>query len=191
MIIEILLILLAVLIFISFVTAGFAISKYNLFVSLKEDINTQWSNIKTEYQRRVDLFYNLIQTVKSFKKHERTTLKEVVEARSAGFSGSSKKADSKTMKSLDGMFSKLLAIFERYPDLKSNEQHNKLMDEIRITEDRVNVSRTDYNNVVRSYNVNIRTFPSRIIAKMFSFKIEQFFKSQTADIETAPKIELD
>ena len=99
--------------FLCLVSLGWSISTYNTFIALKQDISTQWSNITTEYQRRIDLYYNLVQSVKSFKKHERETLKEIVTARSAGFSGI-KKQDMKKMKGLDGMFSKLLAIFEQY-----------------------------------------------------------------------------
>ncbi len=189
MITEILILAIGFLVFFSLVLTGWSITTYNHFVALRQDIKTQFSNIKTEYQRRVDMFYNLIQTVKSFKKHEKSTLKEVVQARSQGFTGNVKQDISK-MKNLDGMFSKLLAIFEQYPNLKSNEQHNKLMDEIRITEDRINVARTDYNSVVRSYNVKVKTFASNLIAGMFKFVVEEYFKNKEGTDE-APKIDLD
>ena len=185
----ILAIVLSVILFLILVTVGGSIGCYNGFVTLRQDIKTQFSNIVTEYQRRTDLFYNLVVSVKSFKKHEKSTLKEVIEARSMSF-GNSKKQDLKNMKNLDGMFSKLLAVFERYPELKANEQHNKLMDEVRITEDRVNVSRTDYNSVVNSYNVKVKRFPSNIIAGMFDFEIDEYFKGEEG-IETSPQIKLD
>lgn len=175
--------------FIIWITIGGVVSSYNGFVTLRQDIKTQFSNIVTEYQRRTDLFYNLVQSVKSFKKHEKSTLKEVIEARSLSF-GNSKKQDLKNMKNLDGLFSKLLAVFERYPELKSNEQHNKLMDEVRITEDRINVARTDYNSIVNTYNVKVKRFPSNIIAGMFNFDLEKYFKGQEG-VENSPKIELD
>lgn len=185
----ILAIILAVILFLVLITVGGGINSYNGFVTLRQDIKTQFSNIVTEYQRRTDLFYNLVESVKSFKKHERTTLKEVVEARSLSF-GNSKKEDMKNLKKLDGIFSRLLAVFEQYPNLKSDEQHNKLMDELRVTEDRINVSRTDYNSVVNSYNVKVKRFPSNIVAGMFNFELEEYFKGEEG-IENAPKIKLD
>ena len=80
--IEILVVIFGTLIFLCLVSLGWSISTYNTFIALKQDISTQWSNITTEYQRRIDLYYNLVQSVKSFKKHERETLKEIVTARS-------------------------------------------------------------------------------------------------------------
>ncbi len=186
---EFLIISLAVLVFVFLMMLGWSISSYNGFISLRQDIKTQFSNIKTEYQRRIDLIVNLVSTVKSFKKHEKETLLGVVKARSQGFTGNVK-TDMKKMKGLDGLFSKLLAISERYPELKAGEQHNKLMDELRVTEDRINIARTDYNGVIRSYNIMIKSFPTNIIAGMFSFKIDEYFKGQDG-IEKAPIIELN
>ena len=101
-------------------------------------------------------------------------MKEVVEARAKGITGTIP-AQIKKMGQLDGLFSKLLALVEAYPNLKSNEQHNKLMEEVRITEDRVNVARTGYNDEVREYNIIIQSFPSSIIANMFRFRKNDFF----------------
>jgi len=164
----------AVIGFLIMITLGYVIGTYNSLVSNREDIRTQFSNIKTEYQRRADLFYNLVQATKSYKIFEKSTLKEVVEARAKGITGTIP-AQIKKMGQLDGLFSKLLALVEAYPNLKSNEQHNKLMDEVRITEDRVNVARTGYNDEVREYNIIIQSFPSSIIANMFRFRKNDFF----------------
>lgn len=182
-------VILAVFLFLILVSVGSVVSSYNGFVTLRQDIKTQFSNIVTEYQRRTDMLYNLVQTVKSFKKHERETLKEVVEARSMGF-GKSKTDDIKNMKKLDGLFNRLMAVIESYPNLKSNEQHNMLIDEIRITEDRINISRTDYNSIVNTYNVKVKRFPSNIIAGMFNFDLEEYFKGEEG-VEKAPKIDLN
>lgn len=188
MVLEILLIISAVLIFICLITLGWGISTYNSFATLKQDIATQFSNIRTEYQRRIDLILNLVESVKSFKKHERETLTAVINARTKGFSGNVK-TDMKKMNGLEGLFSKLLAISEAYPQLKAGEQHNKLIDELRITEDRINIARTDYNSVVRSFNVLIKTFPTNLIAGMFKFTLEDYFKGKEG-IEEAPIIKL-
>lgn len=176
MLLVFLAIFVAVLGFVGLIAVGYTIGAYNTLTSNKEDISTQFSNIKTEYQRRLDLFVNLMESVKSFKKHEKGTLKEVIEARAKGITGTIPK-QMQTMKGLEGLFSKLLAVFEQYPNLKSNEQHNKLMDEVRITEDRINVARTGFNTEVREYNILVKSFPSNIIAKMFKFKVSEFFKN--------------
>lgn len=179
------------LLFLCMILAGWVISGYNHLVNGRVNISTQWSNIKTEYQRRADMFYNLVQTVKSHKKFEKETLTAVVQARSGAFIGNGPKAtQAKKMKELDSFFARLLAVFEAYPNLKSYEQHNKLMDEVRITEDRINVARTDYNDVVRTYNIYVKSFPSNIIAKMFAYKAEEFYLNEE-QTNTAPKIQLD
>lgn len=175
--------------FLILVTFGYVMGTYNSLISNREDIRTQFSNIKTEYQRRADLFYNLVQAVKSHKKFEKGTLKEIVEARSKGITGTIP-TQIKKMGQLDGLFSKLLALFEQYPNLKSNEQHNKLMEEVRITEDRINVSRIGYNDEVREYNIIVQSFPSSIVARMFRFKGDKFFLNEEST-NKAVRIELE
>ena len=180
---------LAVMTFGVIIIAGWAIGIYNYLQAGVQNIKTQWSNIKTEYQRRFDLFANLAEAVKSFKKHEKSTLTDVVKARSMlNFSGS-KSEQLKNMGMLDKFFSKLAVVFERYPDLKANEQHNKLIEEMRITEDRINVARTDYNDIIREYNIATKTFPSSIVAKMFHFAEEKFYINETVS-DKAPKIDI-
>lgn len=180
----------AICVFIALVIGGWAIGQYNYFNIGIQNIKTQWSNIKTEYQRRFDMLMNLVESVKSFKKHEKSTLKEVIQARNAvKFSGNVLK-NIKDMKMLDNFFSKLMVLFEKYPEIKANEQHNKLMDEIRITEDRINIARTDFNDIVREYNISIKMFPSSIIAKMFHF-IEQKYYVNEPETDKNLRINLD
>ena len=187
--IEYLLIAAAVVFFVCLCSVGWTIGSYNTFRIGQQDIKTQWSNIETEYQRRSDLFCNLVESVKSYKIFEKTTLVDVISARSGNF-GRTKMEQMSKMKGLDGMFQKLLLLVERYPKLKANEQHNKLMDEIRITEDRINVARTDYNEIVGDYNKLVMTFPKNIVAGMFRFKTEEFFENE-ASTTSAPKINLN
>jgi len=169
---------------------GWVVGIYNYLQSGKQNIKTQWSNIKTEYQRRYNLFLNLAETVKSYKKHENKTLKEVIEARSKlNFKGS-KTQQMKNMDWLDSFFSKLSVVFEKYPQLKANEQHNQFMEEMRITEDRINVARTDYNDIVREYNTLVVTFPSSLIANFFKMKEEEFYENELIT-DKAPKVSLD
>ena len=168
----------AVFCFIALSTVGYGIGTYNGLTEAFQDIETQFSNIKAEHQRRSDLFYNLVEATKSHKKFEKSTLIEVMKARTGNF-GTSKPEQIKTLGKLDGMFSKLFAVFENYPNLKSNEQHNKLMDEVRITEDRINIARTDFNEEVREYNIMVKTFPSKLIAGMFGFKVYPYYMNNS------------
>jgi len=189
MIIEIILIILLSMFILVLLSFGWGIGIFNTCKVGQQDIKTQLGNMKTEYQRRADLFYNLVQAVKSHKKFEKETLVEVIQARNANY-GKTPKATMKTMSQLDGVFSKLMVLFEKYPELKSNEQHNKLMQEVRITEDRINVARTDYNEIVGDYNKLIVTFPRNIIAHLFRFTEEIFFENEESTTN-APKINLD
>ena len=186
MLVEILLLIAACLFFVTIASLGWGIGTYNTFRIGQQDIKTQWSNILTEYQRRADLLYNLVQAVKSHKKFEKETLVEVIKARNGNF-GPTKPDQIKKLGQLDGLFNKLMVLFERYPKLQSNEQHNKLMEEVRITEDRINIARTDYNEIVGDYNKLVQMFPSAIIAGIFKFNTEAFFEGQEG-IEKAPDI---
>lgn len=187
---EIILLIAAIIFFITIVILGWGINTYNFFQSAKQDVENQWSNIKTEYQRRYDLFLNLAEAVKSYKKHENKTLTDVIKARSMlNFSGSNAKIN-KNMNMLDSFFSKLNVVFEKYPELKANEQHNSLMNEIRVSEERVNIARTSFNDLVNEYNTSVVTFPANIVAKMFKFDKVDYYINETVS-DKAPKINLE
>ena len=171
------------------VTIGWVIGNYNYFINRRQSIKTQWSNIKTEYQRRADLFYNIVQAVKSHMKFEKGTLTEVTKLRNINF-GNTPKDAAKKMGELEGVFSRLMMVTENYPDLKSGEQYQKFIDEARITEDRVNVARTDYNDVVREYNIAIKSFPANILARMWSFNEEKFYLNEPRT-DIAPRVNFD
>lgn len=190
MIVEIVLIgIIALLLFALFVSLGYGVHIYNYLQIGLQNIRTQFSNIKTEYQRRWDLYMNLAESVKAYNKHERFIQTEVPKARSMmNFSGSQAQ-QFKTMGSLDKFFSKLAVVVEAYPELKASKQHRMLMDEIRITEDRINIARTDFNDLVRDYNITVVSFPSSMIAQMFKFVKEEFYVNEEVS-NKAPKIEL-
>lgn len=189
--IELLVILIVVSAFFALLilsTLGWGIGAFNKFRIGQQDIKTQWSNIKTEYQRRADLFYNLVQAVKSSKKFEQDTYVGLAAARSGNF-GSNKIQEMKKLKGLDSFFNRLMVVMENYPSLKATKQHSKLMEEVRITEDRINIARTDYNEIVGDYNKMATIWPSLLIANMFRFKTEEFFQNEETS-NLAPKIDL-
>ncbi len=182
-------IILGIIALVLFIFVGWIIGIYNWFVNGDQNIKTQFSNIKTEYQRRADLFYNLVQAVKAHVKFEKGTLVEVTRMRNVNM-GNSIPEGIKKMKGMDGVFSKLMVTFEAYPNLKSIQQFNKFTEETRITEDRINVARTDYNDVVREYNVKIKSFPSSILANMFNFNVEKYYINEEKT-EYAPKVDFN
>ena len=180
-VLSIILVILAM--FASWIWGGF-----NTLVGGRQNIKTMFSNMKTEYQRRADLFYNLAEAVKSYAKFEKDTLTQVIAMRNGNFGNNPKEA-MKKMKSLDGFMSKLMLVFERYPDLKANQQYQTLMEETRVTENRINVVRTEYNDTVRDYNLFVVSFPSNVIAKMFNHMEEDYFECEEA-AKKCPKMDL-
>lgn len=142
-----------------------------------EQVNAAWGNLQADYQRRADLIPNLVNTVKGYAQQEKSVLTEVTEARAKATSIQLKAGDlsdpakvqafQNAQAQLGGSVGRLLASFEAYPDLKSNQNFLALQDQLEGTENRINSSRRDYNEAVRSYNTLIRTFPTAIGAKIF------------------------
>lgn len=184
----------AIIAFIVFVVGGWIWGTYNLFVNGKQNIKNQWANILAEYQRRADLFWNLAQAVKSYTKFEHNTLMHVTQARGGNF-GNTRTDQVKKMKQLDGAFSsmlsRLMVVVEKYPKLKAINQYHEFTKEVRITEDRVNIARTDYNGVVKEYNNNVLTFPNKILAKWWNFAEEKFYLNEKPFTEKDIKMDLD
>jgi LemA protein len=178
MITIILVLTLGLLAAVLFIIGGWVWGTYNLFINNRQNIKTQWSNVLAEYQRRADLLYNLAQAVKSYAKFEHDTMTHVIQARGGNF-GKTKPEQIKTLGKMDDSFSnfmsRLLVVFEKYPKLKAIEQYNEFTKETRISEDRINVARTDYNGVVKEYNNSILTFPNKILAKMWRYFEEKFY----------------
>ena len=149
----------------------------NSVPTAEEQVNAAWGNLQADYQRRADLIPNLVNTVKGYATQERTVLTQVTEARARASSiqlnagdlddPAKVKAFADAQGQLGGSLGRLLATFEAYPDLKSNQNFLALQDQLEGTENRINASRRDYNEAVRGYNTRIRTFPDAIGAKIF------------------------
>jgi LemA protein len=149
----------------------------NSVPTAEEQVNAAWGNLQADYQRRADLVPNLVNTVKGYATQERTVLTQVTEARAKATSIQLNAGDlsdpakvqafQNAQAQLGGSIGRLLASFEAYPDLKSNQNFLALQDQLEGTENRINSSRRDYNEAVRSYNTRIRTFPDAIGAKIF------------------------
>lgn len=180
--------ILAIVAFCVFVTAGWLIGLFNTMVTARQDLREMWSNIKTEYQRRADLILNLVETAKGSMKFERDTLREVTQAR-AGYFGSTKTDEIKNLGKLNTLFANLMGRFEAYPKLGSLKAMETVMEELRTTENRINIARTDYNETVRDYHVLIHSFPATLMAENFGFLDEQFFEEEPGAAK-APKISM-
>ncbi|HHU48499.1 MAG TPA: LemA family protein [Clostridiales bacterium] len=159
-------------------------SSYNNLVARSENVESAWSLIDVQLQRRYDLIPNLVATVKEYAAHEKEVFASVAEARSklAGAGSVSEIAEADA--ELRGALSRLLAIAEAYPELKANENFINLQDELAGTENRIATARRDYNEAARSLNTTIRRFPTNIIAGMFGFESADYFEASEASRET-------
>lgn len=170
---------------------------YNKLVTGDQNVKKVWSNVETNYQRRTDLYSSVIKTVEASANFEKTTLREVVEARAKATSVTVDINDPKTLEAfqnaqagLQGSMSRLIASFEQYPDLKTTKAFQDFQTQIEGTENRINVARQDYNKAVESYNLSVKRFPKSILASMFRFGEKAYYK---ADVGTdkAPDIKFD
>ncbi len=173
------------------------ITGYNSLVGMEENVNNQWANVETQYQRRSDLIPNLVNTVKGYATHEQETLEGVVEARSKA---TQIKVDPQNLTpeklaeyqqaqgQLATALGKLLAITENYPDLKANQNFQELQAQLEGTENRITVARKNFNDAARKFNTSIRRFPKNILAGLFGFDKRTYFEAQEG-AETAPSVE--
>ena len=167
--------------------AMWLISAYNGLVSKDESVSTAWSNVENQYQRRADLIPNLVNTVKGYAAHEKETLEAVVAARSKAtqiaidpdnMTPEKLQEYQKAQGEIGAALGRLLAVTEAYPDLKANENFKELQAQLEGTENRISVERRNFNEVARSYNTAVRTFPRTIIAGMFGFEKRPYFEAE-------------
>lgn len=174
-----------------------AISGYNGLVSMDEQVDNQWANVETQYQRRADLIPNLVSTVKGYAQHEQQTLQQVVEARSkatqvkldaSSLTEENLAAYQKAQSEVSSALSRLLVVAENYPELKANENFKELQAQLEGTENRIAVARKDFNDGAKQYNTAIRRFPKNLLAGVFGFDKKAYFQASEGSAE-APKVE--
>ncbi|MCX7729325.1 MAG: LemA family protein [Bacteroidia bacterium] len=171
-------------------------SKRNQFVSKKEEAKAQWQQVQTQYQRRMDLIPNIVSTVKAQANFEKTTLEEVINARAKAtqitinaenLDDASMEKFKKAQGELSGALSRLLAVAENYPELRTNQAFSELRTELEGTENRISVQRMKYNELVKDYNKSIQFFPGNIVASLFGFTPMPYFEAE-AGAEKAPNV---
>lgn len=184
------------------VIIGFAIGPkfYNQAITYKEAATAQWGNVESAYQRRADLIPNIVNTAKGYAEFEQETLTKVIEARSKATSVTIDPTNitpqqleqfQEVQSGLTSALARLLAVFERYPDLKANENFKELINELERTENRINVERNRFNETVQPFNQHIKTFPNNVINNFIgNFEPMEYFKAREGS-DVAPEVNFD
>ena len=176
---------LAVLVVIAATLSG---CSYNKFTTQEEAIKAQWAQVQNQIQRRNDLIPNLVETVKGYASHEEGVFKEIADARSKLLTAKTPEETIQAANQQTSALGRLLAVVENYPNLKANEQFNRLMDELSGTENRLATERMRYNERLQDYNSSRRRFPANVTAKMFGFKEYPYFEAPPS-AQGVPKVD--
>ena len=160
---------------------------YNQFVGQDEAIKTQWAQVENQLQRRNDLIPNLVETVKGYAAHEEGVYKDIADSRSRLLAAKSPDETIQAANQQSTALGRLLLVVENYPQLRANEQFNRMMDELSGTENRIAVERMRYNERIQEYNTSRRRFPANLTASMFGFKEYPFFQAPP-EAEQVPKV---
>jgi LemA protein len=180
--VVVVLVLAAVMIFGSYVSAR------NQMVAKQVEVQTQWSNVQTQLQRRADLIPNLVATVKGYATHEETVFADIANARAGLLNAHDPKAAIQANSQLDSALGRLLALSENYPNLKADQNFLALQDQLEGTENRIAVARQRYNEALRDYNTFIRQFPNSIWAGIAGFQPNDAYFQASAGSQNAPTV---
>jgi LemA protein len=166
------------------------VTQYNRLVTLRNQVKNGWKQIDVQLKRRHDLIPNLVNTVRGYMEFEQDTLEKVIKARNAAV-GATGVADAAAKEgALTGMLSKLFALAESYPNLKSNETVAKLQEELSSTENKISFARQFYNDIATKFNIAQQVFPGNIIAGLFKFQPAELFEVQEAAERAVPTVDL-
>lgn len=173
------------------------VGRYNDIVTAEESVETAWSQVENQYQRRADLIPNLVETVKGYAAHESETLENVMAARAkatqvvvdpANATAEQLAEFQAAQGELGQALGRLMAVAEAYPDLKANQNFMALQSQLEGTENRIAVARNNFNEEARAYNTMIRRFPANIVASIFGFEKKAYFEAQQG-AETVPAVQ--
>ncbi len=164
------------------------VAMYNGLVRIRNHCREAWADVDTELQRRYNLIPNLVSTVKGYAAHEAELLNRVTQLREECVQNNgSPKAQSESEQRFQGALHGLMVRLENYPDLKASGNFLSLQEELANTENRIQAARRFYNGNVRDNNNRVQTFPSNVIASMFGFSMQEFFKIEDDIVRAAPK----
>ena len=161
---------------------------YNTFVGQEEAIKAQWAQVENQLQRRNDLIPNLVETVKGIAQQEQDVFGRIADSRAKLAGATTPEQQMAAANEQSAALARLLVVVENYPQLRSNESFNRLMDELSGTENRIAVERMRYNERVQEYNTSRRRFPSNVTASIFGFKEYRLFDAPTA-AEQVPRVD--
>jgi LemA protein len=150
---------------------------YNRFVGQEEGIKAQWAQVENQLQRRNDLIPNLVETTKGIAQQEKDVFGQIADSRAKLAGARTPEQTIAAANEQSAALARLLVISENYPQLRSNESFNRLMDELSGTENRIAVERMRYNERVQEYNTSRRRFPANVTASMFGFKEYPLFNA--------------
>lgn len=163
---------------------------YNSILVNNENVNTQWSQVEAQYQRRFDLVPNLVESVRGILQQEQSVFIAIAEARTRYSGAVNVNEKVQAANQMESALGRLLVIVENYPQLQSFQNVRDLMAQLEGTENRVSVERMRFNEVVRVYNLSVKRFPSRIVAGWFGFDERTYFEAAVG-AETAPRVDLN
>lgn len=185
-----------VVVLVVLIVYNFFSGAYNNMVSKGENVTRAWQDVESDYQRRLDLIPNLVNTVKGYAEFEKSTLTAVIEARARAtqvkvdannITPEAVKQFQEAQGQLSSSLSRLLVTVEQYPDLKANQNFLELQAELAGTENRIKVARNKYNETVQDYNTYIKSFPRNMLAGMFGFTPKTYFEADQA-ASKAPEV---
>jgi LemA protein len=161
---------------------------YNGLVRRKNVVAEAWSGIEAQLKRRADLIPNLVETVKGYATHERSTFDELARLRSASQTTQGVAQRAETELAITAAIGRVMAVAEAYPQLRASENFQSLQKDLAEIEDQIQMARRYYNGAVRDYNVMIEQFPSNLIASSFAFTRAAFFQIEDAADRNVPKV---
>ena len=165
---------------------------YNSLIRLRNQVKNSWAQIDVQLKRRNDLIPNLVNTVKGYMKHEKTTLENITKARSAILAAEGNiEETAKASNMLSSTLKSLFAVSENYPDLKANQNFMQLQEELTGTENKIAYARQHYNDVVMMFNTKIQSFPNNLFANMLNFKEEKMFEIEDPKVREVPGVSFD
>ena len=159
----------------------YGISSYNGFVTFRNRVRNSWAQIDVQLKNRADLIPNLVETVKGYASHEKETFDQIVKARSGVLNANTPEESMEANDMLTRALNRLMVVVEAYPELKANTNFLSLQGDLKDVEEKIRYSRQFYNDTVLKYNNKIQTFPNNVIAGMFGFREEVFFKADEGD----------